>query len=302
MGRKRNTDTGAKGCDPTCPKSHTLKRLVADSDFECDNCSVDISMGCCFYGCEPCDYSLCGGCYVKLATGTLEAPKETNLAIVQDPKSHIDPDVADLCDHYEIEDRIMVMLNEAMKERHETFSGDILGLWESLKTARSPPGLLMAKIRHMKEGTFVGKVEPPPEVKRVVEKYRLDEDAKTKLTDFILKRPETAKHDLWEIERRLENSGRPSAVVMTMIVAIQKGGKLPEMRSSAPHRDYGELSGSRASKSGPGEASHGRSQRDRSRDRDRDRDRGGEQGRDRDRERERERDRDRRRSRSRGRH
>merc|ERR1719161_1054714 len=103
----------------------------------------------------------------------------------------------------------------------------------------------------MKEGTFVGKVEPPADVKRVIDKYRLDEDARNKLTDFILKRPNTAKEDLWEIERRLENSGRPSAVVMTMIVALQKGTKLPEMRVAAAHRDYGDLK-SRQSTSGSG--------------------------------------------------
>ena len=34
-------------------------------------------MGCCYYGCEPCDYSLCGGCYVKLATGTMEVRDES---------------------------------------------------------------------------------------------------------------------------------------------------------------------------------------------------------------------------------
>merc|ERR1711879_425687 len=42
-------------------------------------------------------------------------------------------------------------------------------------------------------------------------------------------------------------SGRPSAVVMTMIVALQKGTKLPEMRAGvAPHRDYGDLKNNRA--------------------------------------------------------
>merc|ERR1712066_659425 len=161
-------------------------------------------------------------------------------------------------------------MGDIMKSRQDTWEGDILGLWEALKTARSPAGLLMAKIRHMKEGTFVGKVDPPPEVARVVKQYRLDEDAKNKLTDFILKRPNTAKEDLWEIERRLENSGRPSAVVMTMIVAIQKGGKLPEMRMSAPHRDYGDLKGGA---SGSTASRDGRQNRDQDRDRERDRDR-----------------------------
>jgi len=242
MGRKRNIDTGAKGADPTCPAAHPLRRRVADGDYECDVCNATVEGGCCFYGCEPCDYALCGGCYVKLATGSL--PEGATPGAIPPPPELpgvVDPDVADLCEHYEVEDRVMQILNDAMKERRETFDTDILGLWESLQTARSPAGLLMAKIRMMKDGTFVGKVAPPPEVKRVIDKYRLDMDARTKLTDFILKRPETSTADLWEVERRLENSGKPSAVVMTMIVALQKGTRLPEMRTAAPHRDYGEL-------------------------------------------------------------
>lgn len=262
MGRKRNVDTGSKGADPTCPNGHTLRRRVADGDYECDACSVEVSSGCCFYGCEPCDYSLCGGCYVKLATGSLEeapAPADAAAAAAtgaapDDGQPRLDPDVADLCEHYEIEDRIMYILNEVMKTRQDSFAGDIAGLWDALATARSPAGLLMAKIRHMKEGTFVGKVEPPPEVKKVIQKYRLDEDARTKLTDFICKRPQTAQQDLWEIERRLENSGRPSAVVMTMIVALQKGTKLPELRIAAPHRDYGEINRRARESAGKGEA------------------------------------------------
>lgn len=276
MGRKRNVDTGAKGLDPTCPINHPLRRRVADGDYECDICNVTVDAGCCFYGCEPCDYSLCGGCYVKLATGSLDNAVASNAQVGDIPPPppppeggpRVDPDIADLCEHYEIEDRVMHILNDAMKLRQETFSTDILGLWESLATARSPAGLLMAKVRMMKDGSFVGKVDPPPEVKKVIEKYRLDEDARTKLTDFICKRPKTAKEDLFEIERRLETSGKPSAVVMTMIVALQKGSKLPEMRAAAPHRDFGEL------KKGGSAAASGKDSKDSSgKDRDRDRDR-----------------------------
>merc|ERR1711908_167422 len=101
--------------------------------------------------------------------------------------------------------------------------------------------------------------------------------------------PGTAKEDIFEIERRLETSGRPSAVVMTMIVALQKGTKLPEMRTGvAPHRDYGEIKNNRAgSATTPGKDGSGKEaskkeaskkdqknqDRDRDRDKDRDRDR-----------------------------
>jgi len=275
MGRKRNSDSSALGVVPTCPKFHTLeRRSSSDADYECDSCQAEVECGSIFFGCGPCDYSLCSACYVKLATGTLENAQTGSAqgsvgssAVPTD--NRIDPDVADLCDHYEIEDRIMLKLNEAMRARQDTFGRDIEKLWEELSSARSPAGLLMAKIRQMHEGTFVGKVEPPKEVLRVIEKYRLDEDARTKLVDFICKRPDTAKNDLYEIERRLENSGRPSAVVMTMIVKLHRGEKLPEIQRTASHRDYGELNrgfGGRA-----GSSSHGDKDRDRRRSRSRSR-------------------------------
>jgi len=286
------------GVMPTCPNTHTLSRRVADGEYECDLCSADLPSGSCFFGCVPCDYSLCGGCYVKLATGTLEVPQDGTAPggglepagqAEGDSSVRIDPDVADLCDYYQIEDRIMLKLNEAMKGRKDTFVGDMEKLWKELETARSPPGLLMAMIRQMNEGKFVGKVPPSKEVQRLIEKYRLDEDARTKLADFIFKRPDTAKQDLFEIERRLDTSGRPSATVMTMIVKLQRGERLPALQQAAPHRDYGELDKVR-----PGTLKATTTQGSSSRkDQDREKDRG-------DRDRRRSRSRDRRRSRSRG--
>jgi len=64
---------------------------------------------------------------VKLATGSLEGATTGGNAVADAGSSvdqnRLDPDVADLCEHYEIEDRIMYILNDAMKERQETFDG-----------------------------------------------------------------------------------------------------------------------------------------------------------------------------------
>lgn len=284
------------GVRPICPNSHTLERHVAaDGDYECDICAANLPRSCCFFGCSPCDYSLCSSCYVKLATGTLNtAPTQDGTQVPTWPpeQTTVDPDVADLCDYFSIEDRIMMKLDEAMKTRQSTFVSDIEKLWEKLEGARSPAGMLMSSIHQMHEGTFVGKVEPSGDVKRVIEKFRLDEDARTKLADFICKRPNTAADDLWEIERRLENSGKPSAVVMTMIVALQKGSKLPDLYRFAPHRDYGEVGKTHPSRTvSKRDSSHNDRDHDRHREKDRDRNRDrGERG---------ERERERKRSRSR---
>jgi len=247
MGRKRNNDNLVLGTTPMCPNAHQLERMEADADYECDACSVDLLNGTCYFGCAPCDYSLCGGCYVKLATGTLEGavalanPSQDCASAAAHDDGRLDPDVAELCEHFEVEGRVMLRLNQVMRERQDTFGPDIEKLWEELRMARNPAGLLMAKIRQMQDGSFVGKRPTPKEVKRVIEKFRLDEDARTKLADFICKRPERLKEDLFEIERRLEGSGRPSAVVMTLLVKMHRGEKLPELQRSASHRDYGTL-------------------------------------------------------------
>eukprot|EP00928_Gymnodinium_smaydae_P055404 TRINITY_DN38965_c0_g1_i1.p2 TRINITY_DN38965_c0_g1~~TRINITY_DN38965_c0_g1_i1.p2 ORF type:complete len:305 (-),score=65.11 TRINITY_DN38965_c0_g1_i1:109-1023(-) len=276
MGRKKKEadDAAGMGVVPTCPMSHALMRREADGEFECDVCHTDIGQGVCYFGCTPCDYSLCNGCYIKLATG--ELPSTTPMAgsasaadSIPELANRIDPDVAELCESFAIEDRIMLKLNETMKKREVTFAGDIEKLWEELKLARSPSGLLMAKIRQMEEGTFMGKLKPPKEIQRLIEKYRLDNDARTKLTGFICSRPLTAEKDLHEIERRLETSGNPSATVMTMMVKLHKGERLPEPFKAAPHRDFA------APRGGERDNRDNRDRRDRSNDRGRGDDRRG---------------------------
>merc|ERR1719215_703612 len=108
----------------------------------------------------------------------------------------------------------------------------------------------MAKIRQMQDGTFVGKVKPPKDVQRLIEKYRLDNDARNKLAGFICSRPSSAKDDLFEIERRLETSGNPSATVMMMMVKLHRGEKLPEPLRGTPHRDFCDLKEGRGANAG----------------------------------------------------
>lgn len=277
MGRKKK-DTEKNDGAPVCPNGHALERRVAtDGEYECDVCSSDISSGCCFFGCTPCDYSLCNTCYIKVATGELMLKHNDGQATGGDLPAdiitgvRIDPDVAELCEHFTIEDRIMLKLNEVMQSRHDSFAGDMEKLWEELSHARSPAGLLMAKIRQIQDGSFVGKVKTPREVQRLIEKYRLDSDARTKLTGFICSRPDSQEKDLCEIEKRLENSGNPSATVMTMIVKLHRGEKLPEPLRGTPHRDFGEIP--RGSVGGREVGSNIARYQDRDRDRERERER-----------------------------
>ncbi|CAL1125713.1 unnamed protein product [Cladocopium goreaui] len=76
-------------------------------------------------------------------------------------------DIKDLCERFNIDDRLERRVMERMESRQDTFREDIKSLGETLETARSPPGLLSVKLREMEDGTFVpkggkGKGKGPP--------------------------------------------------------------------------------------------------------------------------------------------
>lgn len=66
-------------------------------------------------------------------------------------------DIQDLCDKFQIDDRLQRRLTERMESREDTFKEDMRSLTETLETARNPPGLLSVKMREMEDGTFVPK-------------------------------------------------------------------------------------------------------------------------------------------------
>jgi hypothetical protein len=157
-----------------------------------------------------------------------------------------------------------------MRNRQETFEQDLQKLWEVLETARGPAGLLTVKMREMEEGSFIGKAIPDKDLEAMGRKFRLDEQALSKLADVLARRPETRKEDMAQLEKHLEISNRPSAMAMMLLARLREGAPLGDpVRDAAPGSYLDRL------------------QRERGRDRDRDRDR------------RRSRSRDRRRSRSR---
>lgn len=204
----------------------------------------------------------------------------------------IDPDVQELCDHFNIEERHVVKLGELMKSRQDTFEGDMLKLWEELERARVPNGMLVVTMREMENGRFIGK-GTHKDLNDLCERHKLDETATSKLGDILARYEEDRRQEyMREVDRHLEVSSRPSAMVMMLLKKLGNGESLGKPGAPAP----GSLA-DREAKKKSGDASE-RGDRDRS-DRGRDRDRG-------DRDRDRERDRgdrgDRERSRSRSRH
>merc|ERR1719161_2118323 len=92
---------------------------------------------------------------------------------------------------------------------------------------------MIRHINDMKTGKFFGKYPPAPEIARVIKEFKLDLDAREKLTDFLQKQERAGKDwqkDLWETEQRLMTANNPSMMALTMVVKLQQGRELPPLK------------------------------------------------------------------------
>lgn len=165
---------------------------------------------------------MAGGCNPMMAQmanmmkGGQEGQKNDNM-LVAPPKEEpafegIDPDVQELGDYYNIEDRWIKRLNETMKKRKDTKEQDLAKLYEVLERARSPTGLLTVKIGEMESGQFVGKIKPDKDVERLARKFKLDEHVKSRLTELAVRLKDAKDMHLDRLEQHLSYSKHPNAM------------------------------------------------------------------------------------------
>jgi len=178
-----------------------------------------------------------GGMGGMMPAGGASGPPEKKPLdpLLSEDNLEIDPDVRELGDYFNIEERWIKRLNETMRKRKDTKEQDIAKLYEVLERARSPTGLLTVKIGEMECGQFVGKIKPDKDVERLARKFKLDDQAETKLAD-ILCRYDEAKRKAYivDIERHLEVSNRPSAMAMMMLRKLGDGVALGRPGPVAP--------------------------------------------------------------------
>merc|ERR1719217_870941 len=122
----------------------------------------------------------------------------------------IDPDIQEFCDRFSIEARMAKLLNEELNKRPDTWEGDLLALYEIIENARVPGGLLMVKIKEMQNGTFVGKPKPDEKILNMAKKFKLDDEAISRLAEVFAKHP-NRDDGLGKLERHMEVSNKPSA-------------------------------------------------------------------------------------------
>jgi len=146
------------------------------------------------------------------------------------------PEVQELCDYFNIEERWIKRLNETMRKRRDTLTEDIEKLYETLETARSPTGLLTVKIGEMESGRFIGKVKPDKDVERIARKFKLDDHVASRLTELTFRRKkdgeaERGAKDLTIIEQHLRHCKRPNALATLLAGKLLEGeiDELPDL-------------------------------------------------------------------------
>jgi len=172
-----------------------------------------------------------------MAPSRAEEPKEKEKPLTwKDDDEEIDPDVRELGDYFNIEERWVVRLNEAMKKRQETKAQDVEKLYEVLEKARSPTGLLTVQIGKMECGQFVGKVKPDKDVERMARKFKLDDHVTSRLTELKVWRQrngeeDRAMKDLERVEFHLRFAKRPNALCTLLVGKLLEGeiDELPDL-------------------------------------------------------------------------
>merc|ERR1740121_3337840 len=183
-------------------------------------------------GCSP---MVPGGAPVMVApqqigaTGASAADTSKNAAA-----DVIDPEVKELGDYFNIEDRWVKRLNETMRKRQDTKAQDLAKLYEVLERARSPTGLLTVKIGEMECGQFVGKVKPDKDVERLARKFKLDDHVTSRLIELVVRRRATKEKDLERFEQHLRYCKRPSAMATLLAGKLLEGEveELPDLTAA----------------------------------------------------------------------
>eukprot|EP00913_Durusdinium_trenchii_P011947 g11222.t1 len=143
---------------------------------------------------------------MMMMAGGSSSPVESDEKVAS-PCDFLDPEVRKLGDHFNIEDRWLVRLDELMRPLEE----------------RSWPGLLVAKLGEMECGQFVGKVKPDRNIERLATRYNLDTRVVSRLTELRVRRKKTQTEDFNRLEQHLSLCKRPSATATLLIGKVLEG-------------------------------------------------------------------------------
>lgn len=138
----------------------------------------------------------------------------------------MDPDIADLADHFCIDEQLARSLDAAMHSRTDTFEQDFLTVWEHLEKAKEPADLLVNLIRDLVNGTFVAKSRKHKDIVNLCEAYKLDHMATRNLIEAMGIRERAGENigrDLEHLEVHLAHSNAPSKLISMKLKEIRGG-------------------------------------------------------------------------------
>mmetsp|Transcript_71260 Transcript_71260/g.183702 ORF Transcript_71260/g.183702 Transcript_71260/m.183702 type:complete len:303 (-) Transcript_71260:181-1089(-) len=206
-----------------------------------------------------------------------------------------DKDVERLARKFKLDDHVTSRLTELVVRRKATKEDDLDRIEQHLRYCKRPSAMATLLAGKLLEGE-VDELPDLAEAEVIMTKYKLDEDARSKLREIVEKRASDKTAVLEQIKKHLETSTFPSSMLCKIARPLIDGEHLPDPPERAQRdRPTGGKGGDRkggGDGGGGGGDDRDKDRRDRDKDRDRDRDRR-DRSRDRDRRRDRSRDRDR---------
>uniref|UniRef100_A0A7S4URR1 Uncharacterized protein n=1 Tax=Alexandrium monilatum TaxID=311494 RepID=A0A7S4URR1_9DINO len=142
-------------------------------------------------------------------------------------QTRLDPDLADLADHFHLDESLARALDTVMQSRAETFEADLLTLWDILERSDNPSAMLTEKIGELASGTFVAKSKTHDSVVSFCKKYELDHTATKNLIEALAVRERdheaNIKRDLERLAVHMEHSSAPSKLISMKLKEIRGG-------------------------------------------------------------------------------
>merc|ERR1712217_649504 len=124
------------------------------------------------------------------------------------------------------------MGHDEMLKRKDTFEEDLQALWMGLEGAKNPSGMLMLKVKDMRQGIFRGMSALKGKIHEWAKRNRLDTQAAVKLAE-VLDAREDPDGDMAKLEKHMERSNKPSSLIMMMLKDLREGKPVEEPRHAA---------------------------------------------------------------------
>eukprot|EP00401_Gymnodinium_catenatum_P074494 CAMPEP_0117501424 /NCGR_PEP_ID=MMETSP0784-20121206/23290_1 /TAXON_ID=39447 /ORGANISM="" /LENGTH=576 /DNA_ID=CAMNT_0005296675 /DNA_START=48 /DNA_END=1775 /DNA_ORIENTATION=+ len=178
-----------------------------------------------------------------------------------------DKDVERLAKKFKLDEHVISRLTELAVRRKTTKEADLERMEQHLRYCKRPSAMATLLAGKLLEGE-VDELPDLSEAEALMTKYKLDEDAKSKLREIIEKRHKDQTEVLACIKKHLDSSTYASSMLCKIARPLIDGEKLPDPPERKDRPERSSFNPAAADK-GDEKRDRDRDRRDRSRDRDR---------------------------------